>query len=269
MIEDRLADFKYDSGTAERDEHADVVLGDFAAFLAEIEVEFFQFIADLLGLLAGEHDEEREGVGVETQPEFLGAAGDEPGDLVLPIVAAGVDAVVDLDVGRLFNVFPERPALVHALGGEEEFHAVRDPAFEGGAEAFDASFGALGAAGDVVGQEIRVAQPDDLVAAEHRDGEKRLDGGGANFVGRLGVVGDAVDGFVGEAVVEATGEFVVKKECLFADQTFVTADNREEVSGFLGSYLRFRGHGCGTIGMRLEVQARGESVPAVSVGIEL
>ena len=66
--------------------------------------------------------------------------------------------------------FQNAAALVHALGGEQEFHAVRDAVFEGGAQAFDAGFGALGAAGDVVGEEIRVAQPDDLVAAEHRDG---------------------------------------------------------------------------------------------------
>ena len=87
-----------------------------AALRAEVEVEFFQFVADLLGLLAGEHDEERERVRFEIQAEFAGAPGDERGDLVLPVVAAGVDAVVDLDVGGFFDEFPERRGACPRLG---------------------------------------------------------------------------------------------------------------------------------------------------------
>ena len=39
----------------------------------------------------------------------------ERGHLVLPIVAAGIDAVVGEDLGGFLDEFPERTALVHAL----------------------------------------------------------------------------------------------------------------------------------------------------------
>ena len=163
--------------------------------------------------------------------------------MVLPALAAGVDAVVDLDVGGFFDVFPEGAAFVHALGGEEEGHALGDAAFEGAAEIFHPGFGALGASGDVVGEEIGVAEPDDLVAAEHGDGEERLDGGGANFESGVGIIRDAVDGFVGEAVIAAAGELVVEGECALADEAFIAADDGEKVSGFAGRIFCFRGHG--------------------------
>ena len=69
---DRLADFKDDGGAAQRDQQADVILGDFAALGSEVKIEFFQLVADLLGLLAGQHDEEREGVALEVDAERLG-----------------------------------------------------------------------------------------------------------------------------------------------------------------------------------------------------
>ena len=130
--------------------------------------------------------------------------------------------------------FQKRAALVHALGGEEELHAVRQTVFERGAQAFHAGLGALRAAGDVVAEEIRVAQPDHLVAAEHRDGLQRLDGGRADLEGGVRVVRDAVDGFVGETIVDAAGELVVELEGFFADHALIAADHREEVSGVRG-----------------------------------
>ena len=154
--------------------------------------------------------------------------------------------------------FQNAAALVHALGGEEEFHAIGQAVLEGGAQAFHAGLGALGAAGDVVAEEIRIAQPDHLVAAEHRDGLQRLDDGRADFERGVRVIRDAVDGFVGETVIHAAGELVVEFEGLFADHAVITADHREEVSGvFLEGGVCFRGHGRVLTGRRRRLQARG------------
>ena len=55
-------------------------------------------------------------------------------------------------------------------------------------------------------------------------------------------VRDAIDGFVGEAVIQAAGQLIVEVQRLFADEPFVASYNGEEVAGFRGSF-RFGGHG--------------------------
>ena len=86
-------------------------------------------------------------------------------------------------------------------------------------------------------QELDIAQPHHLVAAEHRDRQQGLHGRRADLERRIGIVGNAIDRLVREAVVDATGEFIVQVQGLLAHRALVAADDRKKFpAGFDGCF---------------------------------
>ena len=67
----------------------------------------------------------------------------QAGDFVLPTVAAGVDAVVGLNLGLFLDELPEGTPFVHAQRTDDELHAIRQAVLDAAAQAFHAFFGAL------------------------------------------------------------------------------------------------------------------------------
>ena len=178
---------------------------------------------------------------LELQPQLIGAAINHSADLILPAVAADINLVVTADGSGLRQEFPERPPLVHLVGGEDKFDPIRQTLFEGRPQRLHSGLSALSAPGDIVAEEIHVPQPHHLVAAEHRHGHQRLDRRGAKLEGALGVVCIPVDRLVSEPVVVPARQLIVQSQRLLAHQPIVAAHDHVKIGIRRGAF-RFCSH---------------------------
>ena len=158
---------------------------------------------------------------LETQTQLLGTTIHQSPHLVLPAIAADIDFIKDSYTGVLLQKFPERPALVHLVSGEDETNAIRQSFFQNTPQSLHARLGALRAAGHIIAEEIHIAQPHHLVTAEHRHGHQGLDRAGADLERALRVVGVAVDGLMREAIVVPASELIIKRQRLLPHQTVI------------------------------------------------
>ena len=205
------------------DEVADEFLGNGAAGGAQIG-------GDLAGLLEGET-----GVAVDFAGEHLEGAGGEGDTTFFGLLFgeveddfAGIFAAEELIIPIFLQPLELGAAAVHGAGGNEDGDGGGVHGLKEGLQILDQFFGALGAAGHGVGEEVGVFEPDDFAIAEEGDG---LDGGAEVFerdVEFVKVLDAALDDFAGEVVGEADGQLGKQLTPALGDEEIVvTADEGE------------------------------------------
>ena len=241
-LADGVAEVPEDAGAALGDEAADG--GETgAAAVAEVDVDLFEFVFELAGVVAGHLYEELEGAGFEGDAHFAGAFVGLGDDGLLPSGFGGVGFVEDFDFGELGEFFPGGAAFVDAAGAEDELHVGAEAGFQDGEDVVEAFDAGVGAAGDGVAQEGGVFEPDDFAAAEEGEGLEGLVDVGADATGVVGVVGGAFDDVVGEVAGVRRGEFADEEEGGLFDAGFVGADEGEDVACRGGGGFFRRRHG--------------------------
>ena len=216
-----------------------------AATLAEIDVDLFQFVLELAGVVAGHLHEEFEGTAFEGEAElahFFFRLGE---DGLLPTGLGGVGSIVNFDLGELGELFPGGAAFVDGAGAEDKFDVGTEAGLEDGEDVFEALDAGVGASGDAVAEEAGALQPDDLATAKKRQGLQRLDDVGADATGVVSVVGVAFDDVIAEVAGVGWGELADELKRRLLDAGLVTADEGKDVAGGGGF---FGGRHCGAEG---------------------
>jgi len=173
---DGARDFPNDAFVTDGDHESDILDGDFTAGVAEVKVEFLDFVGDLAGFRTGALDEELECFALKGEFFFECDAGHDAGDLFLPAFLGDVNFVVGLVFRVFLGPFAEAADAIDAGGTQEKVDAIREVVLEDFEEVFDPGDGTFGFAGAVGPKEIGPFEPDDLIRGEEAESLQGLNG---------------------------------------------------------------------------------------------
>jgi hypothetical protein len=139
------------------------------------------------------------------------------------------------EIGVLLAPLGKRPAAIDRGGRDEHAGLVGVHGAEDLLQVLDQTEGALGAAGDGIGEEVDVLEPHDAPAAKHRDGLHGLAEAVHRGLDLAHVGGEAVDDLAGKFVGHRGGEGVEALAAGPADEEVVGPAKERE--------LLARGHG--------------------------
>ena len=256
-----IAEFEDDAAPGLGDEEADVVIEDFAALVAEVGVDFVEFVEDLTGVRTNASGEPFEGVGMEFQFAVAGGAGGGlPRGFVFVEARATARLVEDIGGGKLGQGLVKGAAFVRADRAEEEPRALRDSAFEHLLQFLECFEHGLASAELGVGKEIRAFEPDKFFRGEKSRHAEREDGLADDRRGVLRVVGVRVERFHRELAALRGRQFRGQFFGAGLDRHFVISGDEMD-RGVLGGFFGLGRHAGSAAALHKVVAAELHTAP--------
>ena len=120
---------EHNPGAALRDQFLHVLHLHAPPLFPQKQVQLLQLALDLPGRLAGEHHEQLQRLAIKIQPELATARFHHAHHLLLPALLAGVERVVDLHLGDLYQPLVKSPHLIDLGRAQDEVYPLGNTRF--------------------------------------------------------------------------------------------------------------------------------------------